>query len=110
STCPKRSRSATQSARRVARERLVLAVRGGDEQLAMRALEAAVALCRAFDDRRLEVLVAVRTLDVESRSLCLAHTASVATRRPTLFPEFRTMDQDELRRGVAEFVGAFTLI
>src|SRR5262249_25232829 len=30
--------------------------------------------------------------------------------RPTAFPEFPAMDQDELRRGVAEFVGAFTLI
>src|SRR5581483_5306993 len=81
STCRRRRRCGTRSASGfgAARERLVLAVRGGDEELAVRALEAAIPLGRALDQRRGEGLVAVRTLDLVSRGLCLAHTASVAT-------------------------------
>jgi aquaporin TIP len=85
-------------------------VRGGDEQLAVWALEAAVPSGRPFDDLRRKRLVAVRALDLEPGGFRLAHLSRVATSDSTPRIAADVEEQDALRRGVAEFVGAFTLI
>jgi aquaporin TIP len=92
------------------RRRAVRAVER-DEQVAMRAFEARVAIRPALDHVTAEVLVAVRALDLEGllrvRRLC--HLVSVPVpsgpRR-----SLAAVSEDWARRGVAEFVGAFTLV
>jgi aquaporin TIP len=76
----------------------------------MRALEPAVPGGRSLDELRRKRLVAVRALDLEPGGFRLAHGASVATsdRAPRIAADVE--EQDALRRGVAEFIGAFTLI
>src|SRR5213079_2462916 len=87
-----------------------------DEELAVGALEAAVALGRTVHQLRLELLVAVRADDLVGllRGGQLGHssqrTRRVSGHRPASFLGFPRMEFDPLRRGVAEFVGTFALV
>jgi MIP family channel proteins len=76
----------------------------------MRALEPAVPGGRSLDELRRKRLVAVRALDLETGGFRLGHTSRVATSDRALRIAADVEEQDPLRRGVAEFVGAFTLI
>jgi aquaporin TIP len=76
----------------------------------MRALETAVPGCGSLDELRRKRLVAVRALDLVTGGFRFAHTSSVATSDGALRIAADVEEHDPLRRGVAEFVGAFTLI
>ena len=83
----------------------------------MRALEAEVAGgAAAFDRLRLERLVTVRALDLEALLLVtpphgeVLPSAAVLRCRPTPLRSVPPVDESILRRGVAEFIGTFTLI
>ncbi|MDX6454562.1 MAG: aquaporin, partial [Gaiellaceae bacterium] len=84
-----------------------------NEELAVRALEPAIAGCRALDRLGVEALVAVGALDLEARLLLyVRHGARVAERvlPSDWLPRILSMEENVLRRGVAEFIGTFTLI
>ena len=73
----------------------------------MRALVAAVPRGPAREERRRERLLAVRADDLLPGALLESHTCSLSV-RPV--PYARGVEFDPLRRGVAEFIGTFTLI